>query len=251
MSPRTEGAPVRVRLHETVTRHLALQVVRAEGRGEQVAFPNETDLCHELGVSRTVLRESMKVLADKAMVEMRPRTGTRARPRSEWRLLDPDILGWQAEVSPDVRFLRDLSEVRLAIEPTAAGFAAIRATPAEVEGIERCLGRREALVASAHERIVDTELEFHAAVVAASHNPLLVQLSATIREPLRVGLLATRSSAVNIALALKAQRDVLQALRRRNPVSAKQAAEKAVGLAMIAIEEQIEAEASGKPRKRR
>ncbi len=105
-------------------------------------------------------------------------------------------------------------------------------------------------MASTHEPIVDTELEFHAAVVAASHNPLLVQLSATIREPLRIGLLATRSSAVNIALALKAQRDVLQALRRRNPVSAKQAAEKAVGLAMIAIEEQIEAEASGKPRKR-
>jgi DNA-binding FadR family transcriptional regulator len=234
-----------------VTRLLALQVVRAERRGEQVSFPNETDLCHELGVSRTVLRESMKVLADKAMVEMRPRTGTRARPRSEWRLLDPDILGWQAEVSPDVRFLRDLSEVRLAIEPTAAGFAAIRATPAEVEGIERCLGRREALVASTHEPIVDTELEFHAAVVAASHNPLLVQLSATIREPLRIGLLATRPSAVNVALALKAQRDVLQALHRRNPVSAKQAAEKAVGLAMIAIEEQIEAEASGKPRKRR
>ncbi len=245
------GAPVRVKLHETVTRRLALQVILAERNGEQVAFPNEADLCQELGVSRTVLRESMKVLADKGMVEMRPRTGTRARPRSGWRLLDPDILAWQAEVAPDIRFLRDLSEVRLAIEPTAAGFAAIRATADEVDAIEASLARREALAAKAHEAIVERELEFHAAVVAASHNPLLVQLSATIREPLRASLLATRPSTTNAALALKAQRDLLDALRRRNAVSAKQAAEKAVGVAMIAIEEQVEAEATGKTRRRR
>ncbi len=252
MSTRVGVPPVRVRLHEAVTRRLALQVVQRERAGEQVAFPNETDLCRELGVSRTVLRESMKVLADKGMVEMRPRTGTRARPRSEWRLLDPDILAWQAEVAPDVRFLRDLSEVRLALEPTAAGFAAIRATPDEVEGIERSLARREAVPSSArYEGVVDAELDFHAALVGASHNPLLVQLSTTIREPLRVSLLATKHSPVNLALAVKAQRDLVGALRRRNAVAARQAAEKAVGFAMIAIEEQVEAEASGKARRKR
>src|SRR6266480_6010336 len=49
----------------------------------------------ELGASRTVLREAIKVLAAKGLVEARPKTGTRVRPRDAWNLLDPDVLAWQ------------------------------------------------------------------------------------------------------------------------------------------------------------
>jgi len=122
-------------LHERITGELARRVIRAQRERLPVAFPNETQLCRQLGVSRTILRESMKVLVDNGMVEMRPRAGTRARPRCQWRLLDPDILSWQAELEPDSLFLRDLCEVRLAIEPTASGFAAVRATAAEIDEI--------------------------------------------------------------------------------------------------------------------
>jgi GntR family transcriptional regulator, galactonate operon transcriptional repressor len=237
-----QRAPAKTRLYEDISRILALRIMEAERRDELVAFPNEAELCTQLGVSRTVVREAMKVLADKGLVEMRPRTGTRARPRSEWRLLDPDILAWQVEVTPDVRFLRDLSEVRLAIEPTAAGFAAVRATPEELDAIATCVRRGEAL---AHDHridaVIDAELQLHAAVVAASHNPLLQQLNGVITLPFRTSLLVTLRSPVDLALVTKAHRELLASLRRRDPVAARSSAEKAVGVFMIAVEEVVRA----------
>ena len=154
----------RGRLHDQVTRQLARRVIQGEQLESLVAFPNETDLAQQLGVSRTILRESMKVLVDKGMVEMRPKFGTRARPRSSWNLLDPDILAWQAEVHPDARFLRDLCEVRLAIEPTAAGFAAVRATEEEVSLIEQCWRGRELQAQTGDfsgDEVIDLDLRFH------------------------------------------------------------------------------------------
>ena len=237
-TPPFEPLPAQASLHARTSRQLALRVIQSERGSGPLAFPNEAELCRQLGVSRTILRESMKVLADKGMVEMRPRTGTRARPHSAWRLLDPDILAWQAEVNPDIAFLRDLCEVRLAIEPTAAGFAALRATPAQVAGIESCVLKREALAANARlEEIIDLDLEFHGAVVAASHNPLLEQLSATVREPFRTALLYTLRLPANVTLGIEAHRNLFEAVRRRDPLGARQAAEQAVGLAMLAVEE--------------
>jgi DNA-binding FadR family transcriptional regulator len=225
-------------LHESVTRRLALHIIQTERDGGLQAFPNEAELCQQLGVSRSVLREAMKVLADKGMIEMRPKTGTRARARADWRLLDPDVLRWQAETSPDIRFLRDLAEVRLAIQPTAAGFAAVRALPEDLEAIETCLERREALGPRATpEAASAADLDFHEAVVAASHNPLLRQLSQAIREPFRASLNIVEGSPVKAALVAKTYHELLAALRRHDPVGARRAAEKAVGMAMIATEE--------------
>lgn len=231
--------PRRERLHTRITGELARRVIEAERSSEELLFPREADLCRQLGVSRTVLRESMKVLVDKQMVEMKPRAGTRARPRSEWRLLDPDILAWQAEINADAAFLRDLCEVRLAIEPTAAGFAAVRATAAEIEEIEESLRRRESKPAKAAEEIIDLDLDFYMAVVQASHNPLLQELSAIIRRPFRTALSVTSRFPSTVALGIQAHQRLLAALRKRDPMAARRAAEEAVGLAMLAVEKAI------------
>jgi GntR family galactonate operon transcriptional repressor len=232
--------PRRERLHTRVTEALAHRVMEAAQNSEQLAFPKEAVLCEQLGVSRTVLRESMKVLADKGMVDMKPRAGTHARPRSEWRLLDPDILAWQAEVYADAAFLRDLCEVRLAIEPTAAGFAAVRATASELGGIQESLRERELKSATASaEEIIDLDLRFHAAVVAASHNPLLRELSETIRQPFRIALSITSRFPSTVELGLEAHNALLAALRKRDPMAARRAAEEIVGLAMLAVEKAI------------
>ncbi len=237
------------RLHARVTRVLAVRVLEAARASEPLVFPNEAELCQQLGVSRSILREAVKVLADKGMIEVRPKSGTRARPRSEWNLLDPDILAWQAELQPDARFLRDLCEVRLAIEPIAAGFAALRASEDEIAAIGRCLDQREANK-NDEERAVELDIRFHQAVVAASHNPLLEQLSAAIRDPFRTALAYTTRLPASETLSLDAQRRLYEAVSRRDPLKARGAAEEIVGLAMLAVEEVVRFEAKAK-RKRK
>jgi GntR family transcriptional regulator, galactonate operon transcriptional repressor len=227
-------------LHETVTRTLALRVIEGERASEPVTFPNEAELCEQLGVSRSILREAVKVLVDKRMIVVRPRSGTRSRSRAEWNLLDPDILAWQSELEPDARFLRDLCEVRLAIEPTASGFAALRATPGEIAVIQGCLERREA---RGHgddaDETIDLDLEFHTAVVAASHNALFQRLIEIVRQPLRTALAYTVRLPASVALELEGHRTLFHAIRGRDPLGARAASDKIVGLAMIAVEQVI------------
>src|SRR5256885_11128886 len=91
----------------------------------------------ELGASRTVQREAIKVLAAKGLVESRPKTGTRVRPRQSWNLLDPDVLAWQREGAPPAAFLRKLTEVRGVVEPAAAELAGERASRRELAAIEQ------------------------------------------------------------------------------------------------------------------
>jgi len=227
-------------LHSKVTRALALRVIEGERASTPVIFPNEAGLCEQLGVSRSILREAVKVLVDKGMLEVRPRSGTRSRPRSEWNLLDPDVLAWQSELEPDARFLRDLCEVRLAMEPTAAAFAALRATPEEIAEIQLCLERREAHLQSAEiEEAVDLDLQFQTAVIAASHNPLFQQLNAVIRQPFRTALGYTVRLPAAVALDVEGCRRIFDGIVGRNPLAARAASEETVGLAMIAVEQII------------
>jgi DNA-binding FadR family transcriptional regulator len=234
-------------LHSRVTRVLALQILEAERDSRALVFPNEAELCHQLGVSRTILREAVKVLADKGMVEARQKLGTRAKPRTAWNQLDPDILGWWAELGPDTHFLRDLCEVRLAIEPTASGFAAVRATTDEIEAIGGCLKLREAQVkASNYGEAVDLSLEFHSAVAAACHNSLLEQLSRAISRPLRIALSYTTGLHASDVLDIVAHRQLYEAICNHDSMRARAAAERIVGIAMLGVEEVILLEERGK-----
>src|SRR5207247_9937865 len=106
-------------LHGAVVHDIGLRIVRGELEADD-PLPTEDELSGELSVSRTVLREAIKVLAAKRLVESRPKTGTRVQQRSEWNLLDPDVLAWQLAAGPGRRFLEDTLEARRLIGPAAA-----------------------------------------------------------------------------------------------------------------------------------
>ncbi|RVK09569.1 FadR family transcriptional regulator, partial [Sinorhizobium medicae] len=93
-------------------------------------LPGDTDLAARFNVSRTVLREAMKTLAAKGLVVPRARIGTRVLPKAHWNLFDSDVLTWHFGAGVDEKFLRHVSEVRLALEPYAAALAARRASDA-------------------------------------------------------------------------------------------------------------------------
>lgn len=133
----------------------------------------------ELDVSRTVIRESIKVLAGKGLVGSRPRRGTFVRDRKDWNLLDPDVLRWQFQRIDDEGTLERLAEVRFMIEPGAAALAAHRRSDADVAAIEGALAD---LVANERDTaaFIEADVRFHRAVFAATHNEFLEQMAIVI-----------------------------------------------------------------------
>src|SRR5260221_13806182 len=124
-------------LHDLIINRLGLAILRGELVTGNSEICSELLLCRTLQVSRTALREAIKVLASKGLVELRPKVGVRVRPRSEWRLLDPDLLAWQSEAGVDEHFIRNLCEVRLVVETAAAELAATRATAEERDRLQQ------------------------------------------------------------------------------------------------------------------
>ncbi|WP_369191700.1 FadR/GntR family transcriptional regulator [Streptomyces sp. R08] len=179
----------------------------------------------ELDVSLTALRESLKVLAAKGMVDARQRRGTFVRPRAEWNLLDADVLRWQFEGAStsesDRALLHNLAEVRAIIEPAAVRLAAERRTDADLAALDGALDAMgEQGTDAAHE--VEADLAFHRALLTATHNELLERMEMVIESGL-----AHRDRIVHSAPhsedPVPAHRAVLDAVRDRDPQAAEAA----------------------------
>ncbi|MFD9324482.1 FadR/GntR family transcriptional regulator [Streptomyces sp. NPDC060065] len=179
----------------------------------------------ELDVSLTALRESLKVLAAKGMVDARQKRGTFVRPRAEWNLLDADVLRWQFEggrtTASDQALLNNLAEVRTIIEPAAVRLAAERRTDADLAALDGALdamGERDGNAAHA----VEADLAFHRALLAATHNELLERMEMVIESGL-----AHRDRIVHSSPhsedPVPAHRAVLDAVRDRDPAAAEAA----------------------------
>ncbi|MBO0823357.1 MAG: FadR family transcriptional regulator [Actinobacteria bacterium] len=137
----------------------------------------------ELGISNTVLREAMRVLAAKGLIESRQKLGTVVKPRSSWSLLDADMLRWQGS-REDATFLGDLAEVRFIVEPAAARLAAIRHTDADVAEL-RCALQAMVDAGTDGAAVIEADLAFHRALLYAARNELLSRMEFIIEAGLR------------------------------------------------------------------
>lgn len=187
----------------------------------------EAELIAELGISRTVLREAIKVLGAKGLVEARPRVGTKVRPRNHWRLIDPDVLAWQAETHLDELFLRNLAEVRFYIEPATARLAAERATEEEIAILEEAYEQMEAHVVHS-EAFIAADMQFHFVILAACHNEILEQLSSAIGEALEISRKVTVELPGSSEAHLPLHKEVVEAIRKRDPDAAENAMKKLI-----------------------
>jgi GntR family transcriptional regulator, galactonate operon transcriptional repressor len=213
-------------LSEQVVQQIALSIMRNDFKPGD-ALSSEPELSLQFNVSRPIVREALKILSAKGMIESRPKTGTRIRPRVEWNLLDPEVIGWLYEVGPDQLFLDSLCEVRLMFEPMTARLAAARATDDEIKTIEECYRRMEEGVNSP-ETYIPADLEFHAAICGAAHNEMLQKITATLATSLQVSRIVTsRLPGANLA-AMPVHRAVMQAIRKRDEQVAEEAMRKLV-----------------------
>jgi DNA-binding FadR family transcriptional regulator len=157
----------------------------AEGELAPGSVLRSDELQERFGASRTVAREVVRVLETMGLTTSRRRVGVIVRDPADWNHYDPRLIRWQLDGSGRAAALRTLNELRSGIEPSAARFAALRATP-EDRGRLRALARR--LEETAHARDLATflthDIAFHNLLLTASGNPMFAQLSSVVAEVL-------------------------------------------------------------------
>src|SRR5579883_2217838 len=213
-------------LSDLVVHQIGLSIVRNDFKpGDTLS--SEPELSLQFNVSRPVMREALKILSTKGLIESRPKTGTRVRPRAEWNILDPGVIGWLFEVGPDRKFLDALCEVRLMFEPMSAKLSATRATDEEIKTIEECYRRMEEGVNSPDTYIPD-DLEFHTAICAAAHNEMLQKITDTLATSLHLSrVITSRLPGANLG-AMPVHAAVMEAIRRRDEQAAEESMRKLV-----------------------
>ena len=146
-------------------------------------LPNAAEMCARFSVSRTALREAYSILSAKALILARPKIGTRVRPKSDWNLLDSEVLAWHLQATPNEHFVDDLFVLRQMVEPAAAALAASLRSPATIDRIADAYGRMELFKNGAGD-LIGADLDFHMAILEASDNRFLAALGGLIHAAL-------------------------------------------------------------------
>jgi GntR family transcriptional regulator, galactonate operon transcriptional repressor len=171
-------------LHRQVLNQMGEQICSGKFAPGDI-LPAEPVLAEQMQVSRITIRETMKSLSAKGMLEVRRRYGTVVLPRSQWQLFDPDVITWRARAGTvDEGLIQDLMELRLIIEPNAAKLAARRATDEDRIAVRRAFKAMERAVAG-HGDYVPADLAFHGAILTACHNQFVQQMQNALSAILR------------------------------------------------------------------
>ncbi|SEB46072.1 DNA-binding transcriptional regulator, FadR family [Paramicrobacterium humi] len=144
-------------------------------------------VCEQLGISRSVVREAMRTLSAMGLVESRPQRGTRVQPREAWDLLNPRIVEWRGEGPEYLQQMLELLELRLGVEQAAAHFAAERMSDQA----------RTEIVAAGHlmQRSFEqqdaytffcADAEIHRLMLEGSGNAVIAQFAGTVTTALRI-----------------------------------------------------------------
>lgn len=172
-------------LHGQLVQQLGQMIVSGDLGADRPLVPEEIGQRFE--VSRTVVRESLRVLEAKGLVSARPNVGTRVRPVSDWNLLDPDIIEWRAFGPQRDDQRRELSELRWTIEPLAARLAAghgredVQQRLSDmVEIMSHAMGQGDALT------FARADSEFHSLLIQVAGNRMLEHLSGIVSSALQV-----------------------------------------------------------------
>jgi DNA-binding FadR family transcriptional regulator len=188
-----------------------------------VLLPNEAEWCKRLHMSRSVIREAVKMLNAKGLVSSRPKVGTRVEPRERWNLLDRDVLLWYAAASSRgrERLLVALQEMRRIFEPEAAALAARNRTEQELEAIS--IACRDMGTAKTLEAFIEADVRFHLAVLAAAHNEFLVPFGMLVESALAALFDYVTRKFGTLRHAQTLHEEIEKAIRMKRPQAARRA----------------------------
>jgi DNA-binding FadR family transcriptional regulator len=175
------------------TQHIVQSLGKAIALGE---FPQgqplqaEAQLCESFDASRTVLREAVKMLTAKGMLDARPRRGTIVLPESQWNLSDPDILNWMLARKGNLPIISEFVDMRLAIEPAASALAAQNINETSRLTLLKAMERMKAADRGEDDHL-DADIAFHVGILEASNNRFFWNMRHTIEVALRFSIRMT------------------------------------------------------------
>lgn len=176
-------------------------------------LPNENDFAGELGVSRSTLREAIKILTTNGMLEIKRGKGTFVTSNT---IISSD------NFSDIASGLEDLFEMRLMFEPDCAYFAAERATDEEIETICYYGNEIEKKILSGEDRTFE-EQKFHESIANATHNSFVKQFMPIIFNAIKKGVVVLTKDQDVSDDNLKDDRLIMEFLKKRNPEGARTA----------------------------
>lgn len=213
-------------LHENVIREIGRRIISGE-LPPGSALPSEAILVETLGVSRTALREALRVLSAKGLLEAKQRKGTIVRPKHAWNFLDADVFAWRLDSNEFESVIVELHELRHIIEPLAASLAATHAKSRDLDVLKGAYREME-ICADDGQAFVDPDVRFHLAIIAASGNMLLTSLGQIIAVALRSYFSIGIDNPEGQLPSLPYHKAVLDAIVARNPSAARREMQKVI-----------------------
>ena len=208
-------------LVQKLTDKLGIAIVSGEFLPGAV-LPNEASLSSSGGIGRGSVREAVRMLQAKGMIESRPKRGTTVLPPRNWQMYDSEVQTWMRASTPNQALLVDLVEIRSAAEPMAAALAARRGKPEDLAIVERALRRMEEALRGRGDPY-DADLAFHVAILEASGNRFLAGLAPLIGTSLLFSFRITNAARGDRVGDLAAHARVAEAIRNRNEKQAENA----------------------------
>ena len=228
-----------------LTRELVETIGGKIVRGDVAAggsLPIEAELAKEYETSRTVIREAVKMLTAKGLVGSRPRRGTYVEQEAKWNILDPDVLRWILQRRFSFELMRDFLVAREGIEPKAAAAAAALQNRAAIEEIGRRLDdMREA--ESGRMDSLQSDIDFHIAILKASGNRFFMQFSHVIDTALRFSIRLTNSEKGVRMASVDDHERIYVAIEKGDAKAAEQAAQALLTEAIRLLDERAKREA--------
>src|SRR4030095_3454479 len=214
-----ELGPIKsTRIYEEIVRQVKQLI--AEGRlktGDRL--PPERELAEKFVVSRTSVREALRALESLGLIEIRPGEGTFVRQVSVDALVGPLALMMASQREA----IGELFEARRVLEPAIAALAASRATPDEVQEMERILESQARGGRGGGATGLAEDAAFHTAIGAAARNHAITRIVHAIMDLLTQSREESLNTPGRPTRSHQDHRRILQAIAKRNPSAARQA----------------------------
>ena len=166
-------------LYAIVVEELGQEIV--DGTLPTGSLLNAEQICERFEVSRSVVREATRTLGSMGLVEARPQVGTRVLPSTCWDLLSPQVVRWRGQGNGYLDQMRELLELRLGLESTAARLAAHRLSAESAqEVLERALEMQAAYQDDDGARFFEADAAFHRLILSGTQNSVIAQLADTV-----------------------------------------------------------------------